>query len=82
MAAILSVAYLKWTAFPIMDSQVSVRSFWRQHRAPIANACADYRIKRSALFGLNYYAERAIPLCSHNNPPRIEQKGSVLSIVE
>lgn len=82
VAAVISVAYLKWTMFPKLDTEVSPRSFWQAHSQSIAKACAEYKIKRGALYGLNYYAQRSIPICSSEVLPRIEQRGDVLAIVE
>lgn len=82
IAAVFCVGYLKWAAFPVLENQVSPRSFWQAHRQPISQACAEYKIKRGALYGLNYYAERSIPICSSDALPRIEQIGNSLRIVE
>lgn len=80
MAAILSMGYLKWETFPVLDRQVSVRSFWREHRDEVSRACYAY-IRRSAVYGFSYYSERAMPECKNDaQRPRIIPKGDDLLI--
>jgi 4-amino-4-deoxy-L-arabinose transferase-like glycosyltransferase len=82
MAAVLSMGYLKWQTFPVLDRQVSVRPFWRDHKDEIAQACVAY-VRRSAVYGLNYYAEHRLPECTDDTQrPRIVSKGDELAIEE
>ncbi len=78
--AIISVGYLKWTAFPMLDTKVSVRSFWKSHQQEVGSAiCAEYSVKRSALYGLAYYRQHPISVCTQDAHPRITQKGDFFS---
>jgi 4-amino-4-deoxy-L-arabinose transferase-like glycosyltransferase len=80
MAAILSMGYLKWVTFPVLDKQVSVRAFWREHKDEISQACYAY-VRRSAVYGLNYYAQHPLPECKDDSQrPRIIPKGDDLVI--
>lgn len=68
-AAALSVIYLKTEAFPAMDRSVSVRAFWREHAREAA--CVDPNLRRASVYGLNYYAGRALPECVDGEQGRI-----------
>lgn len=81
LGAIASVAYLKWTALPEMDARASVRPFFRAHRSEITSACVD-RLRRGAVYGLNYYAERPLPVCTSDAQIRIVEEGDSLAIVK
>jgi 4-amino-4-deoxy-L-arabinose transferase-like glycosyltransferase len=77
-AAVVSVLYLKAAAFPAMDRQVSVRAFWREHSAEAA--CLDPALRRAWVYGLNYYAERALPACAGEQPGRIVTANQKLAV--
>lgn len=79
VGAVIGVAYLKWTAFPVLDSRVSVRSFFRAHSSQVEKACTD-RLRRSVIYGLNYYADRPLPTCTSDAHPRIVERGDSLFI--
>jgi 4-amino-4-deoxy-L-arabinose transferase-like glycosyltransferase len=85
MAAVLSMGYLKWAAFPVLDRQVSVRAFWREHKDEISQACVVPYLRRSAVYGLNYYAEHPLPECKDDSQrphiiPTNDPKGDDLLI--
>ena len=63
MAVLFGVAYFKATTLPALDREVSVRGFWRGHRAEIAGACVDQNVRREWVYGLDYYAGHALPAC-------------------
>lgn len=67
LAAVAAVGYLKWTAFPPLDQQVSVRGFWRVNQPEVARACIDASVDRDRVLGLNYYAGHPMPPCGE--PP-------------
>jgi len=68
------VVYLKATAFPVLDKEVSVRSFWREHSVRIEHVCID-QAHRNVVFGLNYYAFEPLPTCQDEPRPfRVWQK--------
>jgi 4-amino-4-deoxy-L-arabinose transferase-like glycosyltransferase len=79
VGTVLSVVYLKWSAFPSLDRQVSVRTFWRENRQQVNIAC-QARIRRMHLYGLNYYAEHPLPECTSDARPRIVQKGDFIAL--
>ncbi len=79
VAAVVSVAYLKSSAFPVLDERVSVRAFFRAHQAELAGACLD-NLKRDAEYGLNYYVGRALPQCSDGQRPRVVVRGDGLAV--
>jgi hypothetical protein len=64
MAVLFGVAYFKATTLPALDRDVSVRAFWRGHRAEIADACVDQNVRREWVYGLDYYAGHALPACT------------------
>ena len=78
VAAVISVAYLKSTAFPVLDQQVSVRGFWREH-AEARGACVE-RVKRDLIYGLSYYAETPWPECVEGQQPRLVSRGNRLAM--
>lgn len=69
LAAAVSLIYLKAATFPVMDRQVSVRAFWREHGHKAA--CLDPELRRAWVYGLNYYAGRRLPACRGAETPRI-----------
>ncbi len=83
MAAVLSMGYLKWATFPVLDRQVSVRSFWRDHQDAISQACVASYVRRSAVYGLNYYAGHPLPECKDDaQRPRVIPNGDELAVEE
>lgn len=87
MAAVLSMGYLKWATFPVLDRQVSVRAFWREHKDAVSQACFAY-VRRSAVYGLNYYNERPLSECrdadggiqTTTQRPKVVGRGDELAI--
>jgi hypothetical protein len=67
LAAGLGIVYLKNSTFPVLDQSVSVRDFWRTNHDALAGACLD-NVNRSWQYGLNYYAESALPDCGPAQP--------------
>ncbi len=79
MTVVFAMAYVKGSVFPELDQRVSVRGFWRAHRADVAGACVD-NIRRDWEYGLNYYAGRALPACSSQQSTRIAQENGKLAL--
>jgi len=69
MSILFGVAYFKATTLPPLDRDVSVRSFWRAHRAAINAACVAAELRRDWVYGLNYYAGHPLPSCSDTPLP-------------
>jgi 4-amino-4-deoxy-L-arabinose transferase-like glycosyltransferase len=61
LAAALGAGYVKLTAFPALDREVSVRAFWHQNHP--GEACLD-GVARAWEYGLNYYAGRPLESCA------------------
>lgn len=78
LAAVASVAYLKSSAFPVLDQRVSVRAFWRAH-PEAAGACLS-GVKRDVDYGLRYYAERSMQDCADGQRPAIVLRDGVLRV--
>jgi hypothetical protein len=66
----LGTAYLKNTAAPILERDVSARLLWRQieARGAAATVCLG-DVKRDWAYGLNYYAARPLPSCGQSPMP-------------
>jgi hypothetical protein len=77
VAAVISVAYLKSTAFPQLDQNVSVRGFTRANS--IAGACWT-GLTRDQVYGLNYYAGHLLPECAEGQRPRIVRDAERLQL--
>jgi 4-amino-4-deoxy-L-arabinose transferase-like glycosyltransferase len=80
LAAVVAVGYLKWTAFPALDQQVSVRGFWRVNQPEAARACIAEDLDRDRVYGLNYYAGRPMRECTAGSP-RIVMRNDRLELV-
>lgn len=78
-AAVLSLGYLKWSTFPVLDQNVSVRAFWQAHKAEVSGACVA-GVGRTPLYGLNYYAERPLAECAEGQRPRVVMRGGSLAV--
>ncbi len=82
LAAVAAVGYLKWTAFPPLDQQVSVRGFWRVNQPEVARACIDESVDRDRVLGLNYYAGAPMPACREPlRGPRIVMDNDRLELI-
>ncbi len=79
IAVVFGMAYVKRQVLPELDERVSVRAFWRANQKEAANACLD-GVRRDWVYGLNYYAYRALPACSSTDSIRIVQKDGKLMI--
>jgi 4-amino-4-deoxy-L-arabinose transferase-like glycosyltransferase len=66
--ACLGVAYLKAVTAPVLDRQVSARSMWRQVALRADDVCLG-DLRRDWVYGLNYYASRALPSCKNVPKP-------------
>jgi 4-amino-4-deoxy-L-arabinose transferase-like glycosyltransferase len=56
-------AYLKLTTLAPLDQRDSARAFWRAHQGEIGEACVAADVPRAWVYGLSYYASRAVPDC-------------------
>lgn len=68
-AALMTIAalgYFKIAVLPELDQRYSVRAFWRAHAAEIAAGACVKDLRRDWVYGLNYYAGRALPACAGN----------------
>ncbi len=66
LAALAAVGYFKLSVLPVLDQRYSVRAFWRANATQIEGACIkDIKdVPRHWVYGLNYYAGRALPECT------------------
>jgi 4-amino-4-deoxy-L-arabinose transferase-like glycosyltransferase len=82
LAITIGVTWFKLHTFPILETQVSVRAFWRSNGAEVSNACIDPAVRRMWAYGLNYYAPRPLPGCTANPAAfRIEEVQGRLAIL-
>jgi 4-amino-4-deoxy-L-arabinose transferase-like glycosyltransferase len=74
--------YLKLETLAELDRRDSTRMFARAHQAQMAEACVDADVPRAWLYGLDYYADRALPECGKptGQPWQIHMGGGVLAI--
>lgn len=71
----------KTNVMPMLDRHVSARPFYRQHGAWIDEACLQ-DVNRDAVYGLQYYAGRALPLCEDpKHTPKVVGVGHRLLLV-
>lgn len=64
LAAAAGTGVLAAQVLPVLDQEVSVRSFWHDHRDQIPSACLDAGLRRPAdKYALDYYASQALPEC-------------------
>jgi len=63
LSTIAAIAYFKIAVLPELDQRYSVRPFWRANASQIESACLQ-DVRRDWVYGLNYYAARALPECS------------------
>jgi 4-amino-4-deoxy-L-arabinose transferase len=63
LSALAAIAYFKISVLPVLDQRYSVREFWRANAAQIEATCLK-DVRREWVYGLNYYAGRALPECS------------------
>jgi 4-amino-4-deoxy-L-arabinose transferase len=63
LSTIAAIAYFKMAVLPELDQRYSARPFWRANAAQIESACLQ-DVRRDWVYGLNYYAGRALPECS------------------
>jgi 4-amino-4-deoxy-L-arabinose transferase-like glycosyltransferase len=55
--------FLKIKMFPVLDQQVSARTFWNQQIKPIAGEVCEEWIRRDWVYGLSFYRGELIPPC-------------------
>jgi len=80
LAAGIGVVYLKYSTFPALDRTVSVRGFWREHRAEVSAGCVE-GVSRTWQYGLNYYAGHEVPECAaESQNPRITTRDRQIAI--
>jgi 4-amino-4-deoxy-L-arabinose transferase-like glycosyltransferase len=63
MGVAAAVAYVKITAYPLLDRQVSARMLWRGIEPRANDVCLD-RASRDLQYGLAYYAGKPLPDCA------------------
>jgi hypothetical protein len=64
----LGIAGLKALVAPELDRSVSARGLWRQIEDRPGDVCLG-QLKRDWVYGLNYYAGRALPNCTDEAKP-------------
>jgi 4-amino-4-deoxy-L-arabinose transferase-like glycosyltransferase len=64
-----AVVYAKLEVYPVLDERVSVRSYWRKVAAEIDRYCIG-DLRRSWVYGLQYYAGRRLPACTETDSRR------------
>jgi 4-amino-4-deoxy-L-arabinose transferase-like glycosyltransferase len=83
LAAAVLLGYLEGPTLAALDQRYSVRTFWREHQTDVDEGCLDPSVPRAWEYGLEYYADHAIPPCG--NPPwpgaRLEVKDGDLAAV-
>jgi 4-amino-4-deoxy-L-arabinose transferase-like glycosyltransferase len=79
LAAAVGAGYLKASAFPVLDREVSVREFWRTHQPIEGDACID-AVPRDWEYGLNYYAGHPLPRCQQASKEKIVALGGRLEL--
>lgn len=62
-----AVVYAKVQVYATLDEKVSVRGYWRRVAPEIERYCVG-DLRRSWVYGLNYYAGRALPVCAEQDP--------------
>lgn len=75
LAAGLGIAYLKYTALPVLDRTVSVRPFWTANRKGLEGSCLG-PTRRMWEYGLAYYAGHEMPHCAPSGDPRPQVRGT------
>ncbi len=55
--------FVKITTFPMLDQQVSARTFWNVQIKPIADNVCEEWIRRTWVYGLSFYRGKLIPPC-------------------
>lgn len=68
-------AYLKLKTLTPLDQRDSARAFWRTHRGEIGEACVAADVPRAWVYGLSYYASRAVPDCGASVAENWEIRG-------
>jgi 4-amino-4-deoxy-L-arabinose transferase-like glycosyltransferase len=68
-------AYLKLKTLPPLDQRDSARAFWRSHQEEIGEACVAADVPRAWVYGLSYYASRAVPDCGDSVAENWEIRG-------
>jgi 4-amino-4-deoxy-L-arabinose transferase-like glycosyltransferase len=64
----LGIARLKATVAPELERSASARALWRQVEASAGDVCLG-ELKRDWVYGLNYYAGKALPRCDEETRP-------------
>jgi 4-amino-4-deoxy-L-arabinose transferase-like glycosyltransferase len=64
----LGMGYLKIVDGPILDQRVSARATWREVATHSDDVCVG-ALRRDWIYGLNYYAGRALPSCDEDPKP-------------
>jgi 4-amino-4-deoxy-L-arabinose transferase-like glycosyltransferase len=77
LATLVALAYFKIAVLPVLDQRYSVRGFWRENSAQIDNTACVKDVRRDWVYGLNYYAGRALPECSGTAPKIVVQNGQL-----
>ncbi len=68
LAVTTGLAWLKVTAFPVLDRTVSARGIWRQIAPGTLDVCVG-NVHRNIRYGLNYYSIDPLPPCSRTERP-------------
>jgi 4-amino-4-deoxy-L-arabinose transferase-like glycosyltransferase len=72
--AVAAVVYVATAGLPELDRRVSARPIWKQIAGQGSSVCLGEDLHRRWVYGLNYYAVKALPRCSVSpRPIRIEQ---------
>jgi 4-amino-4-deoxy-L-arabinose transferase-like glycosyltransferase len=82
VAVVAAAVWIKLVSFPMLDERISARGVWRTHGPEIGEACEEY-ISRSKVYGLSFYAGKAIPNCTETAKPLVlvpDEEGSGFQI--
>jgi 4-amino-4-deoxy-L-arabinose transferase-like glycosyltransferase len=80
LAAAIGIVYVKYTTFPVLDRDVSVRAFVRENKTLLERACIDDATPRYWEYGLNYYVGRKMIVCEFPVGPVVDRRDGRLRI--
>ena len=76
LATLAAIAYFKFAVLPVLDQRYSVRAFWNENASQIEGACIK-DVRRDWIYGLNYYAGRALSECPR---PQVQPQVQVVVV--
>jgi len=78
LAALAAIGYFKLAMLPVLDQRYSVRGFWRTHAQQVEAVSVCIKdVRREWVYGLNYYAGRALPGCTGSQVQIVVRDGQL-----